>query len=124
MAIVGPWAIAVYGDTVNWGAVPGPDLDRHRARGDLHLQRRQEHRALLRLREPGTAWDVLKFATSEEQDGKLLELTGQMPLRTTCGDYADYFEENPEYVVSRTRPARTVEVPNVAELDRDLADVP
>ena len=29
----------------------------------------------------GTAWDVLKFATSEEQDGKLLETTGQMPIR-------------------------------------------
>ena len=29
-----------------------------------------------------TAWDVLKFATSKEQDGKLLETTGQMPIRT------------------------------------------
>ena len=29
-----------------------------------------------------TAWDVLKFATSEEQDGALLEATGQMPMRT------------------------------------------
>src|ERR1044072_10060416 len=27
MAIVGPWAIAVYGDKVKWGAVPVPTKD-------------------------------------------------------------------------------------------------
>ncbi len=32
MAIVGPWAIAVYGDKVDWGARPGPDLARARRR--------------------------------------------------------------------------------------------
>ena len=32
----------------------------------------------------GTAWDVLKFATSQAQDGKLLDETGQMPMRRTC----------------------------------------
>ena len=27
MAIVGPWAISVYGDKVNWGVVPVPTED-------------------------------------------------------------------------------------------------
>ena len=73
----------------------------------------------------GTAWEVLKFATSEEQDGKLLEMTGQMPLRTDLeGTYADYFKSHPEYVDFADQASRTVEVPNVRELDRDLADVP
>ena len=52
MAIVGPWAIAVYGEAIDWGVGPGADLGRHRPGGDLHVLRRQEHRALLRLREP------------------------------------------------------------------------
>ena len=34
----------------------------------------------------GTAWEVLKFATSEEQDSALLTTTGQMPLRKDCAD--------------------------------------
>ena len=29
MAVVGPWAIAVYKDKVNWGVVPVPDQGRH-----------------------------------------------------------------------------------------------
>ena len=53
MSIVGPWAISVYGDSVNWGVAPVPTSAGHQPRGDLHLLRRQEHRALLRLREPG-----------------------------------------------------------------------
>ena len=57
---------------------------------------------------------MLKFATSEEQDGKLLEMTGQMPLRTDlAGTYPDYFEEKPEYATFADQASRTVEVPNV-----------
>ena len=52
MSIVGPWAIAVYGEAVNWGVVPVPTSD-GTAGGDLHLLRREEHRDVLRLREPG-----------------------------------------------------------------------
>ncbi|MFL6132383.1 MAG: sugar ABC transporter substrate-binding protein, partial [Nocardioidaceae bacterium] len=62
-----------------------------------------------------TAWNVLKFATSEEQDGKLLEKTGQMPIRTDLPTtYADYFASHPEYKLFADQAARTVEVPNVA----------
>jgi len=59
-----------------------------------------------------TAWEVLKFSTSEEQDGQLLELTGQMPLRANLQDtYADYFSANPAYEQFGDQASRTVEVP-------------
>ncbi len=61
-----------------------------------------------------TAWDVMKFATSEEQDGALLEATGQMPMRTdVLGTFADYFDANPDYVPFAEQADRTIEVPNV-----------
>jgi multiple sugar transport system substrate-binding protein len=73
-----------------------------------------------------TAWDVLKFATSEEQDGQLLELTGQMPLRANLPDtYPDYFEANPAYTQFGDQASRTVEVPagsNTVEMMQDLRD--
>ena len=60
----------------------------------------------------GTAWEVLKFATSTEQDGQLLDKTGQMPLRKDLqGTYADYFAKNKAYRVFGDQAARTVEVP-------------
>ncbi len=63
----------------------------------------------------GTAWEVLKFATSEEQDGKWLEETGQMPLRQDLtATYPDYFEANPAYTQFGDQASRTVEVPNVS----------
>ena len=62
-----------------------------------------------------TAWDVLKFATSEAQDGALLEATGQMPMRTdVAGTYADFFTANPDYLPFAEQADRTLEVPNVA----------
>jgi len=61
-----------------------------------------------------TAWDVLKFATSEDQDNKLLETTGQMPIRTDLATtYADYFKSHPDYTAFADQASRTVEVPNV-----------
>ena len=53
MAIVGPWAIAVYKDKVNWGVVPGADRGRQARRPDPHLHRREVVGHLLRLQEPG-----------------------------------------------------------------------
>ena len=57
---------------------------------------------------------MLKFATSEDQDAKLLETTGQMPIRTDLATtYADYFKSNPDYKTFADQASRTVEVPNV-----------
>ena len=53
MAIVGPWAISVYKDKVDWGVVPVPDRRRHGRRSDPHLLRRQERRHVRLLHQPG-----------------------------------------------------------------------
>jgi len=112
MAIVGPWAVSVYKD-VKWGSVPvptskGTDPDKIWTFSDaknIGLYTACENQ--------GTAWDVVKFATSEEQDGKLLEMTGQMPLRPDLATrYADYFTANPAYAAFGAQTARVVEVPN------------
>ncbi|KQX04997.1 MULTISPECIES: ABC transporter substrate-binding protein [unclassified Leifsonia] len=115
MAIVGPWAIAVYGDDVNWGSVPVPTSEGTDAASTYTFSDAKNIGLYSACKNQQTAWDVLKFATSEEQDGKLLELTGQMPLRSDLTTvYPDYFEANPAYTVFGDQAGRTVEVPNVA----------
>ena len=74
----------------------------------------------------GTAWEVLKFATSPEQDESLLTLTGQMPLRKDLQTtYADYFTKNPTYKLFGDQASRVIEVPagpNTVEMLQTLRD--
>jgi multiple sugar transport system substrate-binding protein len=114
MAIVGPWAIPVYGDKVEWGSAPVPTSQGTPA-SDIHTFSDAKNIAMYSAcKNRGTAWDLMKFATSKEQDGALLEATGQMPLRTDLpGAYPDYFTKNPAYKEFADLTARTVEVPNV-----------
>lgn len=114
MAIVGPWAIAVYGDSVDWGVAPVPTPDGKDASETYTFSDAKNIAVYSACENQGTAWELLEFATSEEQDGKLLEMTGQMPLRQDLPTvYADYFEQNPEYELFADQASRTVEVPNV-----------
>ena len=111
MAIVGPWAVSVYKD-VNWGAVPVPTKNGTPADETWTFSDAKNIGLYSACKNQATAWDVLKFSTSEEQDGKLLELTGQMPLRTDLSTtYADYFAANPAYEMFGDQASRTVEVP-------------
>jgi multiple sugar transport system substrate-binding protein len=111
MAIVGPWAVSVYKD-VNWGAVPVPTENGTPADETFTFSDAKNIGLYSACKNQATAWDVLKFSTSEEQDGKLLELTGQMPLRTDLSTaYADYFAANPAYEMFGDQASRTVEVP-------------
>ena len=114
MSIVGPWAIAVYGESVDWGAVPVPTSEGKEA-SEIHTFSDAKNVGLYSSCEnQGTAWEVLKFATSEEQDGALLEKTGQMPLRSDLESaYPDYFEQKPEYTTFADLASRSTEVPNV-----------
>ena len=73
MAIVGPWAVAVYGDKVNWGVVPVPTSAARPPRRPHLLATPRTSRIYSACKAQGTAWELLKFATSQEQDGKLLE---------------------------------------------------
>jgi multiple sugar transport system substrate-binding protein len=114
MAIVGPWAISVYGENVNWGAVPIPTSEGKPAEEIYTFSDAKNIGLYTACENQATAWDVLKFATSEEQDGQLLEMTGQMPMRQDLpGTYPDYFSANPAYEAFGDQAARTVEVPNI-----------
>jgi len=115
MAVVGPWAIPVYGENVNWGVAPVPTSS-GMAPGDVHTFSDAKNIALYSACDnQGTAFDVLKFATGEEQDGQLLELTGQMPLRADLeATYPDYFAKHPDHKTFADQASRTVEVPNVS----------
>jgi multiple sugar transport system substrate-binding protein len=114
MAIVGPWAVAVYKGKVNWGVAPVPTSSGKPADQISTFSDAKNIALYSSCKNQATAWDVAKFATSKDQDGKLLEATGQMPLRTDLPTtYADYFAKNPAYKLFAAQAARTVEVPNV-----------
>lgn len=111
MAIVGPWAVSVY-DDVNWGSVPVPTKAGVSPDETWTFSDAKNIGLYSACENQATAWDVLKFSTSEEQDGQLLELTGQMPLRADLQDtYPDYFAANPAYAAFGDQASRTVEVP-------------
>jgi multiple sugar transport system substrate-binding protein len=114
MSIVGPWAIAVYGDKVKWGAAPVPTSGGMSAEETHTFSDAKNVAIYSACKAKGTAWSLLKFATSEEQDGALLDKTGQMPLRSDLETaYPDYFSSHPEYKDFASFAGRTVEVPNV-----------
>jgi len=112
MAIVGPWAIASYKGKVNWGAVPVPTSTGKPANQIYTFSDAKNVGLFTACKNQATAWDVLKFATSSDQDGKLLTTTGQMPMRQNLQQaYPDFFSKNPAYSQFGDQAARTVEVP-------------
>jgi multiple sugar transport system substrate-binding protein len=114
MAIVGPWAIAVYGDKVKWGAAPVPTSTGMSAEETHTFSDAKNVAIYSACKAKGTAWSVLKFATSKTQDGSLLDKTGQMPLRSDLETaFPAYFQAHPEYKEFASFASRTVEVPNV-----------
>jgi len=115
MAIVGPWAIANYKGKVDWGVVPVPTANGGSSDTVPTFSDAKNIGMYASCKNRGTAWDFLKFSTSAAQDGQLLSLSGQMPLRQGLAtQYAPYFAKNPEYSTFAAEAAHTVEVPNVA----------
>lgn len=114
MATVGPWAIAVYGADINWGVAPVPTQDGTAPEETYTFSDEKSIGMYTSCENQETAWEFLKHVTSEENDGLLLEISGQMPLRTEVTDtYPEYFEGNPEYELFAEQADRTVEVPMV-----------
>ncbi|MGO4299762.1 ABC transporter substrate-binding protein [Leifsonia sp. RAF41] len=112
MAIVGPWAIAFYGDKVQWGSVPVPTKDGKSADETYTFPDAKNIGMYTSCKNQGTAWDVIKFATSKAQDGKLLDVTGQMPIRTDVATtFADYFSSHPAYKEFGIQSAHTTDDP-------------
>jgi multiple sugar transport system substrate-binding protein len=115
MAIVGPWAIASYKGKVEWGVAPVPMPNGGSSDTVPTFSDAKNIGMYASCKNRGTAWDFLKFSTSAAQDGQLLNLTGQMPIRQGLAQqYASYFAKNPAYSTFATEAAHTVEVPNVA----------
>ena len=114
MAVVGPWAIPVYKGKVNWGVAPVPTSTGMPA-SQIHTFSDAKNVAIYSAcKNQGTAWDLLKFSTSQAQDGALLTTTGQMPLRKDVPTvYASYLSAHPSYKMFADQVSRTVEVPNV-----------
>jgi multiple sugar transport system substrate-binding protein len=114
MAIVGPWAVKVYGEDVDWGAAPVPTSTERPADQIKTFSDQKSAAMYSACKNRGTAWEFLKFTTAKDADGKLLETTGQMPMRANVlTTYADYFAKNPAYKTFAEHAERTVEVPNV-----------
>ncbi|MFF1529939.1 extracellular solute-binding protein [Cellulomonas sp. NPDC058312] len=112
MQMAGPWAIASYADSVDVGFMPVPTSD---GRDDVTTFADSKNVSMFTSCEnQGTAWEFLQFSTSEDNDGALLEATGQMPLRQDlAATYPDYFAANPEYEVFADQAARTGDVPSI-----------
>jgi multiple sugar transport system substrate-binding protein len=126
MAIVGPWAIAQYTGKVKWGVVPVPTED---GKDPSQIQTYSDEKSIgmySSCKNQGTAWDFLKFSTSQTNDGQLLQVTGQMPMRTNlASNYASYFSTHPAYTVFADQAARVTQVPNVpnsVEMWQDFRD--
>jgi multiple sugar transport system substrate-binding protein len=114
MQSAGPWAISSYKDAFPVGFMPVPTADGSDPATVKTFADSKNVSMFTTSQNQATAWDFLKFATSQEQDGALLEATGQMPLRTGLLDaYPDYFAQNPDYEVFASQAERVVDVPNV-----------
>lgn len=114
MQMAGPWAIASYKDAFEVGFMPVPTASGSDADKDKTFADSKNVSLFTTSKNQKTAWEFLKFATSTEQDGKLLEASGQMPLRSDLEKtYADYFAKKPDYARFATLASRTVDVPNV-----------
>jgi multiple sugar transport system substrate-binding protein len=115
MAIVGPWAIASYQGKVDWGVVPVPTTAGSHGDQVPTFSDAKNIAMYASCKNRLTAWNFLKFSTSQTEDGKLLDMTGQMPMRQGIQTlYAPYFKANPSYVEFAAEAAHVIEVPNVA----------
>ncbi|MFE9367677.1 extracellular solute-binding protein [Streptomyces sp. NPDC006978] len=114
MATVGPWAVSAYKDSVDIGVAPVPTAD-GKSPEDTYSSSDEKSAAMFSAcRNRATAWDLLKFATSAQQDGEFLEATGQMPMRENLtARYPDYFQRKPVYQSFAQQAEHVVEVPNV-----------
>lgn len=114
MQSAGPWAISSYKDAFPVGFMPVPTADGSDVDAVKTFADSKNVSMFTTSENQATAWDFLKFATSEEQDGAFLEATGQMPLREGLLEtYPEYFEANPDYGVFASQAERVVDVPNV-----------
>ncbi|WP_328584701.1 extracellular solute-binding protein [Streptomyces sp. NBC_00370] len=114
MATVGPWAVSAYKDSVDIGVAPVPTAEGKSAQDTYSFSDEKSVAMFSACENRATAWDLLKFATSAQQDGKFLDATGQMPMRENlAGRYPEFFAKKPVYKAFARQADHVVEVPNV-----------
>jgi multiple sugar transport system substrate-binding protein len=112
MQLAGPWAIPSYADTVDVGFMPVPTSDGRE--NPITFADSKSVSMFTACENQATAWEFLQFSTSVENDGELLEQTGQMPMRTDLTEtYGDYFDSNPNYVAFAEQAEATADVPSI-----------
>lgn len=112
MQITGPWAVAAYRDLIDVGFMPVPTARGVPAEEVVTFADSKNIAMFTTSQNRATAWDVIRFATSREQDGAFLEVSGQMPLRTDLpGTFPGYFAKNPLYAGYGAQASRAVDVP-------------
>ena len=126
MAIVGPWAIAVYGDKVDWGVAPVP-TSAGKPADQIHTFSDAKNVAMYTAcKNRGTAWDVPQVLDQPGAGRRAAEARpGQMPMRTDLATpYADLLRQEPglQDVRRPGRPHRRGA--QRGQLDRDLAGLP
>lgn len=114
MQLAGPWAIGSYAESVEIGFMSVPTSQAHE---EVYTFADSKNISLFTACEnQATAWEFLKFTTSEENDGALLEKTGQMPMRTDIAEtYSDYFSDHPEYAEFADQAERVADVPSIED---------
>ena len=126
MAIVGPWAIAVYGDKVNWGVAPVP-TSTGKSADEIHTFSDAKNVGdLLRLQGPGHG---VGRAEVRHQQGAGRHAARARPARCRCAPtsttaYPDYFAGQPGVQGVRRAGGPHRRGAQRGQLDRDLADVP
>lgn len=112
MQMAGPWAIATYKGSFPIGISAVPTSTGKA--GAYTYADAKNISMFTSCKAQTTAWNFLKFTTSENADGELLDYTGQMPLRRDLTKtYSGYFAKHPEYTVFAQQAARTEDVPSL-----------
>jgi multiple sugar transport system substrate-binding protein len=114
MSIVGPWAIPVYGDKVDWGLTTVPSPAGLPPEKTYTFSDAKNIGMFTACRNRLSAWNFIKFISSKTNDGKWLDTTGQMPMRVDLiKTYPSFFAAKPDYKAFASQTARMIEVPNV-----------
>ncbi|WP_114853994.1 extracellular solute-binding protein [Brachybacterium sp. YJGR34] len=114
MQMAGPWAIASYDGTIDYGIMPVPTADGLSPEEITTFADAKNASMFTSSRHQLSAWEFLQFATAPEQDRILLDLTGQMPMRQDLlALHPEFFRENPAYRAFAEQSARVADVPNV-----------
>ncbi|MEV0845715.1 extracellular solute-binding protein [Streptomyces sp. NPDC049954] len=114
MATVGPWAVSTYKDNIDIGVAPVPTAEGKSPQDTYSFSDEKSAAMFSACKNRATAWDLLKFATSTQQDGKFLDATGQMPMRENLTTrYPQFFADKPVYKPFAQQAEHVVEVPNV-----------